>query len=95
MTDNTCVIKETGQFQRGIKQGDGMEMKWQLWASLPGGASGKESTCQRDAGSTPELERTAGGGNGNPLHYSCLGNPRDRGAWQDILREIAIESDKS
>ena len=38
MTDNTCVIKETEQFQRGIKRGDGMEKKWQLWASLPGGA---------------------------------------------------------
>ena len=34
-----------------------------------------------DADSTPGLERTAGGGNGNPLQYSCLGNPMDRGAW--------------
>ena len=36
----------------------------------------------RDSGSIPELGRSPGGGHGNPLHYSCLENPRDRGAWQ-------------
>ena len=35
----------------------------------------------RDAGSIPESERSLGGGNGNPLQYSCLENPKDRGAW--------------
>ena len=34
----------------------------------------------RDPGSTPESGRSPGGGNGNPLQYSCLGNPVDRGA---------------
>ena len=34
-----------------------------------------------DAGSIPELGRSAGAGNGNPLQYSCLENPLDRGAW--------------
>ena len=34
-----------------------------------------------DAGSVPELERSPGEGNSNPLQYSCLENPRDRGAW--------------
>ena len=34
----------------------------------------------RDAGSIPGLGRSPGGGNGNPLQYSCLGNPNDRGA---------------
>ena len=29
----------------------------------------------------PELRRSSGEGNGNPLQYSCLGNPMDRGAW--------------
>ena len=33
-----------------------------------------------DVGSVPELGRCPGGGNGNPLQYSCLGNPTDRGA---------------
>ena len=39
----------------------------------------------RDMGSTPGLERSPGGGNSNPLQYSCLENPTDRGAWQAIV----------
>ena len=34
----------------------------------------------KDTGSTPGWERSPGGGHGNPLHYSCLDNPTDRGA---------------
>ena len=34
-----------------------------------------------DAGSIPGSGRSPGGGHGNPLQYSCLGNPMDRGAW--------------
>ena len=34
-----------------------------------------------DGGSIPRVGKSSGGGNGNPLHYSCLGNPVDRGAW--------------
>ena len=37
-----------------------------------------------DAGSVPGSGRSPGEGNGNPLQYSCLGNPPDRGAWQAI-----------
>ena len=40
----------------------------------------------RDAGSTPGLGRSPGEGNGNPLQYSCLENPRDRGAWCCMVR---------
>ena len=35
----------------------------------------------RDVGSIPRSERFPGGEQGNPLQYSCLGNPMDRGAW--------------
>ena len=35
----------------------------------------------RDAGLIPGLGRSPGGGNGDPLQYSCLGNPMDRGCW--------------
>ena len=35
-----------------------------------------------DVGSIPGSGRSPGGGNGNPLQDSCLGNPMDRGAWQ-------------
>ena len=37
-----------------------------------------------DSGSIPGLGRSPGGGNGNPLQYSCLEDPMDRGAWQAI-----------
>ena len=46
-----------------------------------------------DAGLIPGLGRPPGGGNGNPLQYSCLGNPMDRGAWWTTLHGVA-ESDK-
>ena len=39
-------------------------------------------------GSIPGLGRSPGGGNGNPLQYSCLENPMDRGAWQAIVHEV-------
>jgi len=45
----------------------------------------------RDAGSMPGWGRSPGGGNGNPLQYSCLGNPMDRGDWQAIVQGVAKE----
>ena len=48
---------------------------------LPGGSDGKESACNAgDPGSIPGLGRSPGEGNGNPLQYSCLENPIERGA---------------
>ena len=38
----------------------------------------------RDIGLIPGLGRSPGGGHGNPLQYSCLENPMDRGAWQGM-----------
>ena len=47
----------------------------------PGGSVGKESACNaRDGDSILGSGRSPGEGNGNPLQYSCLGNPVDRGA---------------
>ena len=46
-----------------------------------------------DAGSIPDLGRSPGEGNGNPLQYSCLRNPMDRGAWWAIVHGITKESD--
>ena len=49
---------------------------------FPGDSDGKESACNvGDLGSIPVSRRSLGEGNGNPLQYSCLGNPMDRGAW--------------
>ena len=42
-----------------------------------------------DLGSIPGLGRSPGGGNGNPLQYSCLGNPMDRGAWWATVHGVA------
>ena len=44
-------------------------------------------------GSIPVSGRSAGEGNGNPLQYSCLGNPMDRGAWRAIVHGVTKESD--
>ena len=53
-----------------------------LLRAFPGGSVVKESTCNSgDAGLIPELGRSPGGGNGNPLQYFCLENPMDRAAW--------------
>ena len=46
-----------------------------------------------DMGSIPGSGRSPGGGNGNPLQYSCLENPMDRGAWWAIVHGVAKESD--
>ena len=43
----------------------------------------------RDVGLIPGLGRCPGEGNGNPLQYSCLGNPMDRGAWWAIVHGVA------
>ena len=42
----------------------------------------------QDAGSIPGLGRSPGEGNGNPLLYSWLENPTDRGAWQDTVHRV-------
>ena len=46
----------------------------------------------REASLIPGLARSPGGGHGNPLQYSCLENPRDRGAWRATVHRVA-ESD--
>ena len=43
----------------------------------------------RDAGSIPELGRSSGEGNGNPIQYSCLENPMDRGSWWATVHGVA------
>ena len=51
--------------------------------TFPNGSDGKESAWNvGDLGLIPGLGRSPGEGNGNPLQYSCLENPMDRGAWR-------------
>ena len=51
---------------------------------------GKESACTAgDSGSIPGSGRSPGEGNGNPLQYSYLVNPMDRGAWWATVHGVA------
>ena len=43
----------------------------------------------RDVGLIPGLGMSPGGGHGNPLQYSCLENPMDRGAWRATVHRVA------
>ena len=54
---------------------------------FPGGSDGKESTCK--GGLIPGLGRSPGGGHGNPLQYSSLENPMDRGVWWASVHGVA------
>ena len=57
------------------------------------GSAGKESACNEGVtGATvliPEWRRSPGEGNGNPLRYSCLENPRDGGAWWAAIHGVS------
>ena len=46
-----------------------------------------------DLGSTPESGRSPAGGHGNPLQYSCLENPMDRGAWRATVYRFEKKAD--
>ena len=52
-------------------------------------------TNARDTGSIPGLGRFPGGGHGNPLKYTCLENPMDRGAWQESMGLQRVRHDWS
>ena len=57
---------------------------------FPCSSVGKESACSAgDPGSIPRSGRSPGGGNGNPLQYSCLENPLDRGTWWATVHGVA------
>ena len=51
------------------------------------GSGSKESACNvGNLGLIPGLRRSSGGRHGNPLQYSCLENPMDRGVWQATVQ---------
>ena len=68
------------------------KVAWIRKGSIPCGLLGKESTCNAgvagDTGLIPGSGRSPGGGNGNPLQYSCLGNPMNREAWQASVHSV-------
>ena len=61
-----------------------------LVTGFPGSSVVKDPPANAgDLGSIPGLGRSPGGGHGNPLQYSCVWNPKDRGAWQATVRGAA------
>ena len=65
-----------------------------LIMGFPGASVVKNPSANAgDMGLILGLGRSSGKENGNPLQYSCLGNPIDRGAWQAAVHEVTKESD--
>ena len=63
---------------------------WTESMGFTGGLDSKESACNAgDLCSIPGSGKSPGEGNGNPLQYSCLENPMDRGAWRVTVRGVA------
>ena len=61
-----------------------------LCMGFPGGSDSKESACNTgDTGLIPGSGRSPGEGDGNPLQYSSLGNPMDRGTWRATVGGVA------
>ena len=74
-----------------------MHFELQNILGFPGGLVVKNLPANardiRDADSIPGLGRSPGEGNGNPLQYSYLENPMDRGTWQATVHKVTKESD--
>ena len=70
-----------------------MPLNYYTYWELSWWLSSKESTCisgaTGDMGLIPVSGRSPGGGHGNPLQYSCLENPTDRGAWWATVHRVA------
>ena len=95
-TDSLCCTAETQHWKSTIKVNVLVAQSCRLFATpstiagLPGGSEVKASACNAgDQGSIPGLGRSPGEGNGNPLQYSCLENPTDRGAWRATVHRVA------
>ena len=68
--------------------------KSNFFKGFPGGASDKEPACQQcSRHKRCRLGRSPGEGHGNPLQYSCLESPTDRGAWRVLVHGGHEESD--
>ena len=82
-----------GYIPWGCKESDTTEQLTSKEKGFPDGSAGKESSCNagdtRDMGLIPVLGRSPKEENGNPLQYSCLKNPVDRGAWQTTVHGVA------
>ena len=78
-------MEETVRAQRGRDFGGASQVALVVKKKNPPANAGDI----RDAGSIPGLGISPGGGHGNPLQYSCLENPTDRGAWWATVHRVA------
>ena len=102
---DTDIERKCMNTKGGGREWDGLgDWDWQVYTTMyktdknwlystggfPGIQVGKESACSAgDLGSIPGSGRSPGEGNGNPLQYSCLENPMDRGAWRATDHGVA------
>ena len=76
------LLRIPGCIQQANSNYNTIPTKLSQWLDFPGGSDGKASVYNvGDLGSIPGSGRSPGEGNGNPLQYYCLENPKDRGAW--------------
>ena len=81
-----CCMGECWRWGKNWDNSYYINMSW----GFPGGSVVKNLPANAgDAGSTPGLGRSWRGGNDNPLQYSCLENPVDRGAWRAAVHGVA------
>ena len=67
-----------------------LNIQYNYQTGFPGGSEDKVSDCNAgDLGLIPGSGRSPGEGNGNPIQYSCLENPMDRGVWWATVHGVA------
>ena len=85
-TENICVSKDIMGSEKIAYRTENKSASPMSYLGFPGGTVVKNPPANAgdtgDMGSIPGSGRSPGIGNGNPLQYSCLGNPMARGAWQ-------------
>ena len=89
---NICILKKWNHFLH-ITYLKIFFARAHYFLGFPSGSAGKNPPAKagdaRDMGLIPGLGRSTGEGNGNPLQYSCLENPMDRGTWWAIVHGVA------
>ena len=94
--NDKCVVRVAGLGGRWMLRmavssgGTFVQIRGEKWASwwLSNKASACSAGAAGDLGLIPGLGRSPGGGRGNPLQYSCLENPMDRGTWQATVHTV-------
>ena len=85
-TENICVSKDIMGSEKIAYRTENKSASPMSYLGFPGGTVVKNPPANAgdtgDMGSIPGSGRSPGIGNGNPLQYTCLGNPMARGAWQ-------------